>query len=216
MLKIYGIPLSPFVRKVHLALAYKGVDFESVPSMPGDEAPEFRAVSPLGKIPALQHDNFSVPDSSIILRYLDTEFPDKSIFPSGSRASATVCWLEEFADTKLVEGCSVFFRERFLNPTMFNLPTDDALVAEAETKLMPPLLAYLETQVADSGYFTGESLSVADLAITSAFCNAHYGGYQVDAATYPRLSAYITRAMGADLVTAQLAKEQVIMRSLAA
>ncbi len=214
MLKIYGVPLSPFVRKVHLALAHKGVDFEMVATMPGDESPEFRALSPLGKVPAMQHDDFSVADSSIILRYIDVEFPDKSIYSADSRTNATLCWLEEFADTKLVEGCSVFFRERLLNPTMFNQPTDEALVAETETNVMPGLLSYLESVVDDSGYFLGDSLSVADLAIVSAFCSAQYGSYQVDAASYPKLAAYLARALSADLVTAQLAKEQVVMQSL--
>ncbi len=214
MLKIYGVPLSPFVRKVHWALTYKGVEFEAVPTMPGDESAEFRARSPLGKIPALQHDDFSVPDSSIILRYLDAEFPEKPIYPADSRACATACWLEEFADTKLAEGCSVFFRERFLNPNMFNQPTDDALVAEAETTLMPPLLAYLESVVAVDGYFMGDTLSVADLAITSAFCNAQYGGFEVDATGYPKLAAYLTRAMASDMVKDQLAKEQVLFESM--
>ncbi len=124
MLKIYGIPLSPFVRKVHWALAYKGVEFESVPTMPADDSAEFRAMSPLGKIPAMDHDGFTVSDSSIIIRYLESQFPEKPLYPSGPENEARVCWLEEFADTKLADACAVFFRERLANPRMMNQPTD--------------------------------------------------------------------------------------------
>ena len=214
MLKIYGIPLSPFVRKVHWALAYKEVEFESIPCMPGDGSPEFRAVSPLGKIPVLQEDGFSVPDSSIILRYLDTSFPQKPLYPSDPQANATSSWLEEFADTKLVEACSVFFRERFLNPNMMNQPTDQSAIDDAEANLMPPLLEYLEATVNDEGYFFGDALSVADLSITSAFVNAQYGDYQVDETKYPKLAGYLGRAMQSPLVQDQLAKEQEIIKSL--
>jgi glutathione S-transferase len=71
MIKIYGVPLSPFVRKALLALEYKGLDYENEPTFPGDESPAFRAISPLGKIPVLEHDGFTVPDTSVICRYLD-------------------------------------------------------------------------------------------------------------------------------------------------
>jgi len=214
MLKIYGIPFSPFVRKVHWALAHKEVEFESIPTMPRDSSENFRALSPLGKIPVLQDDDFSVPDSSIILRYLDAKFPQNSLYPSDAQDNAFVSWLEEFADTKLVEGCSVFFRERFVNPKMMNKPTDESAIDDAAANLMPPLLVYLESTVAESGYFCGDALSVADLSITSAFVNAQYGDYQVDKTTYPKLAGYIERAIQSPLVQDQMEKEQTILKAM--
>ncbi len=213
MLKIYGIPLSPFVRKVHWALAYKEVEFESVSVMPGDESAEFRAMSPIGKIPAMDHDGFTVSDSSIILRYLDSVFPDKPLYPQDPQQNAKVSWLEEFADTKLVDACAVFFRERLINPVMMKKPADESAIEDAQANLMPPLLSYLEGQVQEAGYFFGDSLSAADLGITSAFVNARYGDYQVEAGQYPRLASYLDRAMQSPLVTGQAAIEQEIMKS---
>jgi glutathione S-transferase len=52
-MKVLGIPLSPYVRKVVAVLNAKGIDYELDPIMPGGDDPEFRAVSPLGKIPVL-------------------------------------------------------------------------------------------------------------------------------------------------------------------
>ena len=49
-MKVYGFQLSPFVRKVVVALKEKGLDAEVVPSNPGQPDEEFLAVSPLGKI----------------------------------------------------------------------------------------------------------------------------------------------------------------------
>lgn len=214
MLKVYGIPLSPFVRKVQWALAHKEVEYESIPTMPGDTSPEYRALSPLGKIPALVDGDFSVSDSSIILRYLDAQYPQNPLYPSDAQANATVSWLEEFADTKLAEACAAFFRERFVNPKMMNKPTDQSVIDDSEANLMPPLLEYLESVVQDSGYFFGDALSVADLSITSAFVNAQYGDYQVDKAKYPKLAGYLERAMQSSLVTDQLAKEAEVMKAM--
>jgi glutathione S-transferase len=213
MLNIYGVPLSPFVRKVHLALAHKGIEYNAIPTMPGDSAPEFRAISPLGKIPVLQDGEFSVPDSSIILRYLDAKYPEKTLYPQDPELAAKVCWLEEYADTNLVQGCAVFFRERLVNPKMMNKPCDEDAVADAQNNLMPPLLDYLESVVQEAGYFIGDALSVADLGITSAFVNAQYGGYSVDAEAHPKLAAYLARAMQSSLVKDQLDKEQKILSS---
>jgi len=213
MLNIYGVALSPFVRKVHWALDYKGIEYNSIATMPNDTSPEFRAISPLGKIPVLEQDSFSVPDSSIILRYLDAKYPDKPLFPADPEMAARVSWLEEYADTNLVQGCAVFFRERWLNPTMLNTPTDESAIKDAQNNLMPPLLAYLESVVQDEGYFAGDTLSVADLGISSAFVQAGYGDYSVDADAYPKLAAYITRAMDSGLVKDQLAKEEQIFKS---
>jgi len=213
MLNIYGVALSPFVRKVQLALAYKGIEYNSIPTMPSDDSPEFRAISPLGKIPVLEDGDFSVPDSSVILRYLDSKYPEKPLFPENSELLARVSWLEEYADTNLAQGCAVFFRERWLHPTVLNTPTNESAIENAQTELMPPILAYLESVVQEEGYFVGDTLSVADLGITSAFVNAEYGGYDVDSASYPKLAAYIARAMGSSLVKDQLAKEEQIIKS---
>ncbi|MGV0036251.1 MAG: hypothetical protein ACNYPE_15355 [Candidatus Azotimanducaceae bacterium WSBS_2022_MAG_OTU7] len=59
---------------------------------------------------------------------------------------AQACWLEEFADSKLIEACVGLFQQWFLFPKMMNQPTDEARVTEILSTMMPPLLGYLETQ----------------------------------------------------------------------
>ena len=102
MLKLYGVPLSPFARKALLALEYKGLEYENVPTFPGDASPEFRAMSPLGKIPILEHDGFTVPDTSVICRYLERIAPEPALYPADPREEARACWLEEYADSRLI------------------------------------------------------------------------------------------------------------------
>ena len=38
MIKLYGVPLSPFARKALLVLDYKELEYENVPTFPGDES----------------------------------------------------------------------------------------------------------------------------------------------------------------------------------
>ena len=53
-MKLYGFPLSPFVRKVLVALSEKGLEAELVPTNPQQPDAAFLACSPFRKIPALE------------------------------------------------------------------------------------------------------------------------------------------------------------------
>ena len=211
MIKLYGVPLSPFARKALLVLDYKKLEYDNVPTFPGDESPEFRAISPLGKIPVLEHDGFTIPDTSVINRYLDRIAPEKSIYPSDPQLEAQACWLEEYADSRLVEVCAGLFRERLLNPKMFNQPTDEAVVQNILDTTMPECLAYLETVVPESGYLVGDSLSIADIAVTTCFIQARYGDFDVNGAVAPKLRNYLDRAFAAPLVVKRLEAEKAAM-----
>ena len=69
--KIHGVPSSPYVRKIRVMMAEKGLDYDLVPVFPFGAGKEFRKLSPLGKIPVLEEDGYVLPDSSAIAEYLE-------------------------------------------------------------------------------------------------------------------------------------------------
>ncbi len=211
MIKLYGVPLSPFARKAMLALEHFELEYENEPTFPGDESPEFRAISPLGKIPILDHDGFTVADTSVICRYLDRISPDKSIYPDDPQEEARACWLEEYADSRLIENCAGIFRERLLKPKMMNQPTDEAHLADILDNTLPECLKYLESVVPETGYLVGSNLSIADLSIVTCFLQAQYGEYEVDGGQFPRVRSYLDRAFAAPLVVTRMASERANM-----
>lgn len=78
-MKLYYYPLSTYCQKVLIALYEKSVDFtpELVSLMDDAERDAYRKIYPLGKIPLLVlDDGHWVPESSIIVEYLDTHFSD--------------------------------------------------------------------------------------------------------------------------------------------
>ena len=207
-MKLYGVLLSPFVRKAALALDFKGIAFESEPTMPGDPAPEFRAISPLGKVPVLEHEDFTVPDTSVILRYLDRVQPAPALYPEDAREEARTLWLEEYADSRLVEVCAGLFRERLLHPRMLNTPTNEDVVRDLLTESMPTCLDYLESQIADgTAYLVGDQLTAADISVVTCFVQSRYAGFEVDGGSHPKLRAYLDGAFASDLVTRRLEAE---------
>lgn len=215
MIKVHGVALSPFVRKLMLVLEYKGLSYENVSVYPGADDPAFRAMSPLGKIPVYEEDGYTLADTSVICRYLDRVYPDKPIYPEDPKLEAQACWLEEFADSKLIEACAGLFQEHFLNPKMFGKPTNEERVQDLLNNQLPPLLGYLETQTPESGYLVGDTASIADFAVLTCFLQAQYGNFEVDGGQHPKLRNYLDAALGNGVVKNRIAKEQEVVKSLA-
>ena len=73
---LHGVNLSPFVRKVRFALAEKGITVEQDQVVPFGLSDDFKKLSPLGKIPVYQDGELVLPDSSVIIDYLEHVHPD--------------------------------------------------------------------------------------------------------------------------------------------
>src|SRR5262245_9125175 len=126
---VYGANASPFVRKVRVALAEKGVPYELEPVMPGPGMPpEFRQMSPLGKIPAFRDGERILADSSVIIAYLERTHPTPPLYPADAYDYARALWFEEYADGGLVTQIGAIFFQRIVGPRFFGRPTDEAVV----------------------------------------------------------------------------------------
>jgi glutathione S-transferase len=94
MLRLYRFRYSTNVERVALALAYKGIEVESVEIDPADRAP-VRELSGQDLVPVLVDGDAVVTDSSRILQHVDERFPDPPLFPAEPAARAEV---EVFVD----------------------------------------------------------------------------------------------------------------------
>ena len=191
---VYGANASPFVRKVRVVLAEKGIPYELEPVFPGAGAPpEFRSMSPLGKIPAFRDGDRTLPDSSVICAYLERKHPTPSLYPSDPYEYARALWFEEYADGGLVGviGAKIFF-PKVVAPRFFNRPTDEAAVKKAVEEELPPMFDYLESQLAGD-FLVGRSLSIGDIGVASMFVNLQHAGFDVDQQRWPKLAAYVKR-----------------------
>jgi glutathione S-transferase len=89
MLRLYRFPYSTNVERVTLALAHKGLEYESVAIDPADRAP-LRALSGQDLVPVLVDGDRIVCDSTRILHHLEVRFPDPPLFPADPAARAEV------------------------------------------------------------------------------------------------------------------------------
>ena len=191
MMKLFGAPVSPFVRKVLAYAAEKGIDLPLTPLGLGDPNPEFRAASPFRKMPAFSDGDFTISDSTAIITYLEGKVPEPRLIPADPANHARVVWFDEFADTILAGAVGPIFFNRIVSPKFLGVEGDVAAADKAEAEAVPPVYAYLESIIPASGYLVGDAFSLADIAVASPFVNAEHAGVMPDPATYPKLSAWV-------------------------
>jgi len=193
---IYGSSLSPYVRKVLAFAAEKGIEFDLQPTGFPNHSPEYLEASPFRKMPALRDGDYTLPDSTAIVHYLEAKRPDPELIPSEPKLRGKTIWYEEFADTILVAcGAKIFFN-RIVAPRFMRRPGDLEAAEQAELNDLPPILDYLEKIVpTDDGYVVGDRLTLADIAIAGPFANFRHTQTKVCPEKYPRTVAYVDRIL---------------------
>ncbi|WP_431302163.1 glutathione S-transferase family protein [Sediminicoccus sp. BL-A-41-H5] len=78
---LHHLPLSPYSRKIRLALAEKRIPFELRVEKVWERRPEFLELNPAGTVPVLVEENgLVIADSYAIAEYLDEAYPDIPLF----------------------------------------------------------------------------------------------------------------------------------------
>ena len=212
-MKIYGFPLSPFVRKVVVVAKEKGIEVEIVPVNPMQPSDEFRAVSPYTKIPAIDDGGFKLADSSAIAHYLEAKYPQPALLPTAPEARAKAIWFDEVADTVVMAAGGAMVFNRFVKPRFLGQDCDEA-AAQAAEEAVTGRLGYLEG-VVGNGWLDGE-FSLGDIAIASVFRTFEYTGWSLDASANPNLAAWFVRVRERPSWQAAAAIEDQVMAAAAA
>jgi glutathione S-transferase len=194
---VYGASLSPFVRKVRIFLAEKGLDYQLEQVNPFSPPPDFGDISPLKRIPAFRDTDLPEPntlsDSSIICDYLEHKAPNPALYPKDFYLRARALWFEEYSDSAMATniGGGLFF-ERIVKK-LIGQKTDEAVIASTLTTKIPPLFDYLEKQIGDNEFLVGNAFSIADISTGTMLVNFCHAGECVDGKLWPKLGAYMDR-----------------------
>ncbi|HWD50680.1 MAG TPA: glutathione S-transferase family protein [Rhizomicrobium sp.] len=217
---VYGGTLSPFVRKVMVVIAEKGIEAQNENINPFAPPPEFLIISPLKRIPVLRDTDLpepnTLPDSSVICDYLEQKFPNPPLYPKDAFERARALWFEEYADSTVAMniGPGLFF-ERVVRK-MMQQPTNEELCSKTLHEKLPPIFDYLEKELGDNDYFVGNTFSIADVSIGTMFVNFEHAGEKVEGARWPKLAAYVTRIHARPSFQAMIAKESKFVQRLRA
>ncbi len=203
--RLYTYWRSSAAFRVRIALALKGLDYESVPKhllRDGGEQrkPDYLAVNPQGLIPALADDGFVIPQSLAICEYLEEIHPEPRLLPGSARDRATVRGMAMVVacDTHPLNNLPImgYLRREF--------GADDAAVNRWVAHWIDRGFAALERWVgtiagapADVGqqrFCFGDAPTLADVCLVPQMYNARR--FSVDAKPYPRLVAICAHLEG--------------------
>jgi len=158
---------SPFVRRVGIAMALYGMDYDHRPWSVFGDADRIRTLNPLTRVPVLVlDDGETLIETSAILDHLDRQVPAARALIAADGAGRRSC-LRIMA---LASGLSDKAVGLFYLRVMHDRPSAD-LVARNSAQIHDTL-DLLDREAPATGYWFGDRLSHADIAVTAALTHA--------------------------------------------
>jgi glutathione S-transferase len=167
-MKLYYSPLSVYSAKPRIAMFEKAIAHETklvnwTPPTGWIKPEELPRLNPKAQIPVLVDGEAVVPDSTIILEYLEERVPKAPLFPTDAAERARCRSLEDLGDTLLAPNLSVLVREVLLKPDPSTRDGDAVAQTKAE---LARHYQRLDRELGKRDYLCGE-FSVADISCFS-------------------------------------------------
>ena len=188
-MKLSYNPISTSAQKAMIAFNEKGIAYE--PALVDLASPEGRAayekVNPLGKVPVLvADDGRAVPESTIIIQFLEDRFPDPpKLIPSDPEAARRVRFIDRMAD--------LYFNDQVVELLFQHIgfrPKDEDRAARAR-KFIQFEYGNWDKALASSAWICGDQFTMADCAIIPVL---FYAQMAAPFADRPNIAAYFARA----------------------
>ena len=167
---VHSVPGSPFGRSVLATLEEKRAPYRLAPVVPGTtKTPEYlTTLHPFGRVPIMEHDGFRLYETQAILRYLDRVMPQPSLTPSDIKRAARMDQVMNINDWYLFHGVgNVIIFHRVIAPRLMGIAPDEEAIKAAMPKAHT-VFNELARLLGDQPYFTGDTLSLADLLVAPA------------------------------------------------
>lgn len=202
---LWGTSESPYVRKVKVTLAEKELKYQQHEVLPKvlmlklkQSIPErFLEVSPLGKVPAIEVDDFFISDSNVIIGYIDDKFQQGTkLFQESPEDKAKIRWFLQYEQDVLTPVIhNIIFKEKIVKQKLLKQQHDSNKVAEVINIKLPIIFNYLTKQLGDHEWLVGEQFSAADITIATHFISLQKADINIDKDKYPVLVKYIDHVL---------------------
>jgi glutathione S-transferase len=193
-LTLYDAARCPYCARVRIVLAEKEVEHEPVAIDLDDRPAWIYEKNPSGKVPVLEEDDgFVLPESAVIMEYLEEVFPEPALLPvtPAARALARV-WIDRFADR--------------LGDTYYAVRRGERPRAELEHQL-----AAIDAAVAGRPFLAGAEYGLADIAYLPWIVRAG-PLLGIELSSFGALMAWLERLADRPAVAAELAVVEALAR----
>ena len=109
-MKLYDAARCPYCARVRIALAEKGLEYEPVAIDLSDRPDWIYELNVTGRVPVLDDDGFVLPESEVIMGYLEDRYPARSLLPAGPVERARARLLVHRFDANLGDDYYAFRR----------------------------------------------------------------------------------------------------------
>lgn len=188
-MKLYYHPLSCFCQKVLIALYENGTAFEPhvVDLFDDASSSAFRALWPIGKFPVLCDGERIVPESSIIIEYLNDVYPGTvALVPRDAEFAREVRLRDRFFDLHVAERMQKIVTDR-LRPAR----ESDRFGVEDAKRRLGIAYEFADRTMSSRTWAAGDRFSMADCAAAPALFFANLVVPFGD--SRPNLAAYLSR-----------------------
>src|SRR5262245_43434247 len=176
MLTLYDAARCPYCARVRIVLAEKSVQYAPIEIDLDDRPSWLYEKNPLGRVPVLEEDGFVLPESRVIMEYLEERYPDPPLLPSDTdeRALARL-WLERF--------------------DAFSRPYYDVIFDGGPVEELEAALAKLDADLEGRSYLAGARFGLADIAYVPWVIRVESRA-GIDLTTYSNLSSWLDLLAG--------------------
>jgi RNA polymerase-associated protein len=186
VLTLYDADRCPYCARIRIVLAEKGLSYETVVVDLDDRPAWIYEKNPLGKVPVLEEDDFVLPESAVIMEYLEERYPEPPLWPADPA--------ERAAGRLLLERFHQFSRPYYA------LRRGD----EDAREHLDAELAGLDSLLAGRPFLTGREFGLADAAYLPWILRAETMlGVDLDA--HPAVADWAARAGARPSVAAETA-----------
>jgi len=190
---LIGRYLSPFVRRVATTMEFYGMAFEHQPLQhTGDDVPELRKHSPIGRVPALVLDDQQVIiESAAILDYLDREVgPARALTPVAGSERNRALSLLGVATGAIDKAIATAYEVRFRPEEKRHQPWVDRCADQARGGF-----THLEQQL-ENDWFVGDKMGQVDISVAIGWQFLGIGTPDLqNSIAAPRIDALLERMM---------------------
>ena len=188
----WGTLRSTHAAKTKVVLEEKRLPYRIENMPPGNlwkKPPEMVARHPLGKVPYIEHDGFTIYDSTVINEYLEERFSWPHLMPPHDPvARAKIRMIEQFADEAILVGnLPPIYMPYWSEPEK----RDTARMEKGREGLRNRDLPYIEKVLGEApagGYICGE-FSMADVPMMVLATVLEVDGFVLD--SFPRVKRYL-------------------------
>ena len=187
--KIYGMARTRAFRALWVAMEL-GINYEHIPVEIGDagaRTPEFLAINPNGRLPAIVDDGFVLVESLAITLYLAKKHATGTLYPATIQDEAKAWQWTLWALTEVDRGVNIWSLHAVRLPVAERNATK---LAEALQVIAGPFKV-LDEAVSKQPYLLGNEFTVADLNVAAVISRA----IEMDLSATPHLRAWLQRCL---------------------